>query len=449
MMAVVSAIGAETPEQESSAAVMTLHDCMDFAISNSTKIRIQQAATGDAQIARRDAALALFTPQINAQTYAYYNFGRSIDPQTNTYFNTTSFHNNYGVSAGYDLFDGFKAVNNYKISKTGMLIADSQEKQVEADICLAVMEAYYNVVYYKHLVDVYREQAAVAEQTLAKARRQEELGQKGHADVIQMEADLADRQYDLTNTYNMYCDQKMTLADLMFWPVDEELEIDTEMPDLVGHNPNTEDTGSTGNLTADEVVDFALEHNPSIRIAGWQHQNARRELNTAKWQVLPSVGLYAGWNTSYYTYQGATTSPFADQFRNNGGEYVELSVSIPIWNRLGKSSAIAKRRHALDKATAELDQKRRDVESEVRRAVQDRNGAATAYEQAQHKAEVQSEAYSLNLKKLEQGLISPLEFQTANNNYLKAKADEMNSLFKYLIKQAVVRYYNGVEYINQ
>ena len=36
------------------------------------------------------------------------------------------------------------------------------------------------------------------------ARRQEELGQKGHADVIQMEADLADRQYDLTNTYNMY-----------------------------------------------------------------------------------------------------------------------------------------------------------------------------------------------------------------------------------------------------
>ena len=448
-MWMVSATGTETLEQGSSAAVMTLRDCMEFAISNSTKIRIQQAASGDAQIARRDAALALFTPQINAQTYAYYNFGRSIDPQTNTYFNTTSFHNNYGVSAGYDLFDGFKAVNNYKISKTGMLIADSQEKQVEADICLAVMEAYYNVVYYKHLVDVYQEQAAVAEQTLAKAKRQEELGQKGHADVIQMEADLTDRQYDLTNTYNMYQDQKMTLADLMFWPVDEDLVIDTEMPDLVGQGTDSEVRDLTGNITADEVVNFALEHNPSIRIAGWQQQNAKRELNTAKWQVLPSVGLYAGWNSSYYTYQGATTSPFADQFKNNGGEYVELSVSIPIWNRLGKNSAIAKRRHALDKATAELDQKRRDVESEVRRAVQDRDGAATAYEQAQHKAEVQAEAYSLNLKKLEQGLISPLEFQTANNNYLKAKADEMNSLFKFLIKQAVVRYYNGVEYINQ
>ena len=438
IMCVVTALALAETVSASGQTTMNLNDCMRYAISNSTKVRIQEAAIGDAQIARRDAALTLFTPQITAQTYAYYNFGRSIDPQTNTYFNTTSFHNNYGVSAGYDLFDGFKAVNNYKISKTGMLIADSQEKQVEADICLAVMEAYYNVVYYKRLCDVYEEQVAAAEQALAKAKRQEELGQKGHADVIQMEADLADRQYDLTNTYNKYLDQKMTLSDLMFWPMDEELVIDTSMP-----------VWQIEPVATESVVDFALEHNPGVRIASWKELNAKRELSTAKWQVLPSIGLYAGWNTSYYTYQGAATSPFWNQFRNNGGEYVEVSLQIPIWNRLAKASAISKKRNALQKATAELDQKRRDVESEVRRAVQDRDGSAIAYQQAQRKAEVQAEAYTLNLKKLEQGLISPLEFQTANNNYLKAQADEMNSLFKYLIKQAVVRYYNGVEYVNQ
>ena len=437
----------------SAQTTMSLHDCMAYAISNSTKMRIQQAAIGDAQISRRDAALALFTPQINANTYAYYNFGRSIDPQTNTYFNTTSFHNNYGVSAGYDLFDGFKAVNNLKISKTGLLIAGSQEKQVEADICLAVMEAYYNVVYYKRLVDVYEEQVSVAEQALVKARRQEELGQKGHADVIQMEADLADREYDLINTRNQYESQKMTLADLMFWPVGEDLEIDFSIPLRSSRNDKgiviSSEAAGEVEKSADSVVAFALDHNTAVQIASWQALNAKRELNTAKWQTLPSIGLYAGWNTSYYTYQGSATATFRDQFRNNMGEYVELSLSIPIWNRLNKQSTISRKRHAFEKASAELDQKRRDVESEVRRAIQDRDGAATAYEQACRKAEVQSEAYTLNLKKLEQGLISPLEFQTANNNYLKAQADEMNSLFKYLIKHAVVRYYNGVEYIDQ
>ena len=428
--------------------VMTLRDCMAYAISNSTKVRIQQAEAGDARIDRRDAALRLFTPQISAQTYAYYNFGRSIDPQTNTYFHTTSFHNNYGVSAGFDLFNGFQAVNNLRISKTGMLIAESREKQVEADICLAVMEAYYNVVYYKRLCGVYDEQVAMAEQALAKARRQEELGQKGHADVVQMEADLADKQYDLTNTYNMYQDQRMTLADLMFWPVDEELVIDTDYSSFAGAQ-NDSAVILREPSTEESIIDFALEHNPDIRIASWERLNARRQLNTAKWQMLPTLGLYAGWSTSYYTYQGSTTNPFADQFKNNGGEYVELSLSIPIWNRMSKHSTISKKKHALEKANAEYEQKVRDVESEVRRAVQDRDGSAAAYQQALRKADVQSEAYNLNLKKLEQGLISPLEFQTAGNNYLKAKADEMNSLFKYLIKQAVVRYYNGVEYVNQ
>ena len=422
----------------SAQTTFSLKECMEYAISHSTKTRIQQAATGDAQLDRRDAALALFTPRISADVYAYYSFGRSIDPQTNTYFNTTSFHNNYGVSAGYDLFDGFKAVNNYKISKTGLLIAESMEKQVEADICLAVMEAYYNVVYYKRLSEVYEEQVSVAEQALTKARREEELGRKGHADVVQMEADLADQLYNLTYSNNMYQSRKMILEDLMFWPMEETLIIDYSFP------------GMTGNLPAEEsVVSFALEHNPGIRIASWRELNARRELNTAKWQLLPSVSVYAGWSTSYYTYQGAATSPYWNQFRNNGGEYVELSVSLPIWNRLSKHSSISRRRHALEKASAELDQKRRDVESEVRRAIQDRDGAEAAYLLACRKAEVQSEAYNLNLKKLEQGLISPLEFQTAAANYLRARADEMSCLFQYLIKQAVVLYYNGIEYVNQ
>ena len=455
IICVVTALASAVSVCASGQTTMSLKDCMEYAISNSTKIRIQQAAIGDAQIDRRDAALKLFTPQITAQTYAYYNFGRSIDPQTNTYFNTTSFHNNYGVSAGYDLFDGFQAVNNYKISKTGLLIADSQEKQVEADICLAVMEAYYNVVYYKRLCDVYEEQVSTAGQALTKARRQEELGQKGHADVVQMEADLADRRYELINTRNLYEQQRMTLADLMFWPVDEELNIVTDFRSFAAAQDDNRSGQEGGAVilrepaTEESIIDFALEHNPGVRIARWQQLNAKRQLNTSKWQLLPTIGLYAGWSTSYYTYQGSQTASFANQFKNNGGEYVQISLQIPIWNRLSKYSAISRRRHALDKATAELDQKRRDVESEVRRAIQDRDGSAAAYQQAQRKAEVQSEAYSLNLKKLEQGLISPLEFQTASNNFLKAQADEMYSLFSYLIKQAVVRYYNGVEYVNQ
>ena len=429
-----------TSGAQESSKPMTLKECMEYAISNSTKMRIQQASSSDARIARRDAILQAFTPSLSTGTNAYYNFGRSIDPQTNTYFTQTSFHNGYSLSAGIDLFDGFSAVNNLKISKTGLAISESQERQVEADICLAVMEAYYNVVYYKRLVGIYEEQIGTAEMALRKAEKQEELGQKGHADVVQMRSELADRQYDLTNMRNSYKDQLMTLGDLMFWPPEEELVIDTDVRSFA---PAQDDT------IEESIVSYALENNPQLLIAEGTMLNAKRALNTTTWQLIPSLSVYGGWGTTYYTYAGSQTASFRDQLKNNGGQYVQMSMSIPIWDRMQKQSRIAKQRNALAKATAEYDQKRRDVESEVRRAVQDRDGSEAAYEQARYKSEIQEEAYNLNLKKMEQGLISPLELQTATNNYLKSKADEMNSQFKYLIKDAVVKYYSGIEYVNQ
>ena len=256
--------------------VMSLHDCMAFAIANSTKIRIQQAEIGDAQIARRNAILKAFTPNVSGNTYAYYNFGRSIDPETNTYVTETSFHNGYSLSAGITLFDGFNAVNNLKISKTSLAIGRTQEKQVEADICLAVMEAYYNVVYYKRLCDICEAQVTVAESGLQRLQRQEGLGQKSHADVVQAEADLADRRYDAINARNLYNDHLSKLSDLMFWPVEEELVISYEIGG---------DHFLVTPLSADEVVDYALAHNPGVKIAGWNLDNARRELMTARWQL--------------------------------------------------------------------------------------------------------------------------------------------------------------------
>ena len=437
-----------TSRAQESSKPMTLKECMEYAISNSTKMRIQQASSSDARIARRDAILQAFTPSLSTGTNAYYNFGRSIDPQTNTYFTQTSFHNGYSLSAGIDLFDGFSAVNNLKISKTGLAISESQERQVEADICLAVMEAYYNVVYYKRLVAIYEEQIGTAEMALRKAEKQEELGQKGHADVVQMRSELADRQYDLTNMRNSYKDQLMTLGDLMFWPMEEELVIDTDVRSFAdAQDDNTVILREPA--TEESIISYALENNPQLLIAEGTMLNARRELNTTKWQLLPSLSVYGGWSTTYYTYAGSQTASFRDQLKNNGGQYVQMSMSIPIWGRMQKQSRIAKQRNTLAKATAEYDQKRRDVESEVRRAVQDRDGSEAAYEQARYKSEIQEEAYNLNLKKMEQGLISPLELQTATNNYLKSKADEMNSQFKYLIKDAVVKYYSGIEYVNQ
>lgn len=427
--------------------MMSLKDCMEYAVENAAQVQVQRTKVGDARLDRRDAILTAFTPSIEASTYGYYRWGRSIDPETNTYVTTTSLNNGWSVSAGITLFDGFSALNNIKIAKTSLSMGLTRERQEEDKVCLATMEAYFNVLYYTELVSILAEQVENAQSALTLASRQEELGVKGHADVVQMEADLADREYELVSARNSLADAKITLEDVMLWPVGEELVIDTSLDSL-----DATTSGASGNVIVEDIILKARASMPSVLVAKGALDNAKYALRTAKWQFLPTLGLYGGWSTSYYTYPGQagyTPTPYWNQFTNNGGEYLQLSLSIPIYDRLSKFTKLSKRRNEYRRAAIEYDKSLRDVESEVRRAVSDCDGAESALLQAERRADAQEEAYRLNSRKFEQGLISSIEYNTASSNYLKAKAERLNALLKWQLKRRVVSYYNGVRYIDQ
>lgn len=427
--------------------MMSLKDCMEYAVENASQVQVQRTKVGDARFDRRDAILTAFTPSIEASTYGYYRWGRSIDPETNTYVTTTSLNNGWSVSAGITLFDGFLALNNIKIAKTSLSMGLTQERQEEDKVCLATMEAYFNVLYYTELVAILAEQVENAQSALTLASRQEELGVKGHADVVQMEADLADREYELVSARNSLADAKITLEDVMLWPVGAELVIDTSLGSL-----DATTSGASGNVIVEDIILKARASMPSVLVAKGALDNAKYALRTAKWQFLPTLGLYGGWSTSYYTYPGQvgyTPTPYWNQFTNNGGEYLQLSLSIPIYDRLSKFTKLSKRRNEYRRAAIEYDKSLRDVESEVRRAVSDCDGAESALLQAERRADAQEEAYRLNSRKFEQGLISSIEYNTASSNYLKAKAERLNAILKWQLKRRVVSYYNGVRYIDQ
>ena len=455
-------VGALTSVKAQDTVAMDLRACMRYAVKHSTKMRIAQADNRDAQIDRRDAILAAFTPTIEGGTYAYSNFGRSIDPETNTYIRTTSFHNGYSLSAGINLFNGFQAVNNLKITKTAQLMGLTKEQQTEDQICLATMEAYCNVLYYTEMQKALQAQVTTAEKAVQLATRQEQLGQKSHADVVQMQSDLAERQYQLTTCRNNLNNAVITLKDVMFWPIEKPLKIDgldvglshrgsriindslTRLPYYDSPTDRTDEIS--------QMVEFAKTNMPTVLLAEGTMKNARLALKTARWQLLPRLSLYGGWSSSFFTYpgmEGYVPTPYFEQLKNNGGEYVQLSLSIPIFDRLSKHSNIARKKNAYDRAQADYEQTLQTVEAEVRRAIADRDGSADALRQADTRAELQQEAYALNTKRFEQGLISSIEYQTASNNYLNALAEQLNARLQYFIKCSVVTYYGGTPYLEQ
>jgi len=423
---------------------MSLKDCMQYAISHATQVRIQQTQTDDARLERRRSILDAFSPSLDAQTYAYSSWGRDLDPETNIWVNNNTLKNYWQVQAGITIFNGFSAIDNMKIAKTSQAMGLSKEMQEEDKVCLATIEAYYNVLYYSELSDILAKQVKAAGDAVKLAERQEELGSKGHADVIEMKADLADKEYELTVALNSFDDAMITLQDVMFWPPEEPLHIDTSLA-AAGATENVEEN-------TEQIIDHALNFHPKVFIAKGNMDNAARSLHTAKWQFLPKLDLYAGWSSNAFTYPNEadySPDPYFAQLKNRSGEFVQANLSIPIYTKLQKNTTMNKRKNELERATLEYDKVRRDVESEVHRAVQDRDGAHSAMLQAQTRAEVQDEAFKLNTRKYELGLISSIEFNTASGNFLKAQAVYLQSQLKYQLKKRVVSYYNGIRYIEQ
>ena len=431
---------------------LTLKQCMEYAVENSTKIKIHRTEQSDAQIQRRDAILQAFTPRITAGSSVYYNFGRAVDPESNTYTDITSFNNNYAVNASLTLFDGFASINHIRIANTVIKMGISEEQKVRNELCMAVMEAYFNVQFQQQMCMVLRSQVDAAKENVKLVTIQYEQGQKGYADKVQMEANLAEKEYQYVITENKQNDALLTLKDLMLWPVDEALSLQvtplvTETMDEMFTNEVVSPLTSSAEISA-----FAKEFHPTSLLAKGEMEKARLDLKSARGAFFPRLSLGGGWSTNYYTYPGKDdyhAPSFHSQFNNNRGSYVQLSLTFPLYDRLSTFSNLRRKKNAYRRAQAVYNQTQRDIESEVSRAVQDCKGAFKASIHAEKHASVQEESYRLGQRKVVQGLMSPVEFHTLSSSYLQAKAEQFNAHLTYLLKQSVVNYYKGINYLDQ
>ena len=417
---------------------LTLDECMRYAVENSTTVGQKNLALDDRKANHAEAVASLF-PSINGSVGGAVNFGRGIDPATNSYTNVTTFSNSYGISGSLTLFDGLQSINTMRAAKVARNMGATEVEIARDEVAMQTMSAYMDVVYYTEAVKIAREQLEASRKTLELVRRQESLGIKSAADVAEIESQEANYDYLLTTEENNLALAYIKLREVMNYPQGEQLAIET--------NINLEALPSATSEQA--LVEYALENNPRIAASRFATEQSRLNLARAKGAYSPSLYLYGGYNTSYYIDfdNKAAYDPFGTQFRNNRGGYVQVALSIPIFNGLSARSSKRRAQNAYRSAQLEEIAVQRAVESEVSQAWQEMQGFGKQYVQGQKKVSASQLAYDGAAKKFENGLISALDLQTAANTLLQAKSDKLRARLQYIIKTRMVDYYNGISLI--
>ena len=421
-----------------SAEKLTIDDCMRYAVENSTTVGQKKLALDDRKADQAEAIGSLF-PSISASVGGVMNFGRGVDPATNSYTNVTTFSNSYGLSGSMTLFDGLQSINILRAAKVAKKIGVAETELAHDEVAMKTMSAYMDVVYYTEAVVIAKEHLEASRKTLELVRRQFDLGIKSSADVAEIESQEANYDYLLITEENNLALAYIKLREIMNYPQGQPLEIDTDIS--IDELPSA--------TSEQDLVMYALEYNPRIVASRYATEKSRINLARAKGAFSPSLYLNAGYNTSYFIDfdNKASYDAFGTQFRNNRGSYVQLSLSIPIYTGLSRQSSKRRAQNAYHSAQLEQQSVQQAVESEVSQTWQEMQGLSKQYVQGQKKVSASQLAYDISAKKFENGLISALDLQTAANTLLQAKSDKLRTCLQYFIKIRMVDYYNGLSLI--
>ena len=420
----------------------SLDDCMKYAVGHATDVKRE---TINARQRKQDYhhAVAAFLPTVSGGVQGQYAWGRNIDPETNTYNNVTTFNNYYQLYAELNVFDGFATINAFRQARLSRDYSATAMQKAQDNIAIDVMQKYVDAAYAEASIRIASEKLNESKRMLDKMKRLHELGEKGRPDVVQMESQVAEDEYNLTHQENVAKQSLLALKSAMNFPVDEELKIQiAEEQNLKLKAENKEVSAS---YTNSEAIYQGFQHiSPDLKSAEYEVERARYDYKIAKGRLLPSLSLGGGISTNYYKNlsQKGQYDGFASQFRNNQGEYLALTLSIPIYNS-DRWHSVKKARNDWQLAQVNLEETRRKLHDQIAQAVMDAEGYAKELHQMQKKVASDSLAYHMSSRKFEEGMLSTFDLHTAAQTLLESRIKELQMQMLLIIKQRLVAYYQG------
>lgn len=418
--------------------VWTADRCMQYAVDHNHKV-IEKTIQLNNYRQDETAAWGELLPQIKASVVGQLNFGRSVDPETNTYNNISTFNNGYSLEASWTLFRGGSLLQEISRSHAARRMGQAALDEARERIALETYDAYIQATYLDGTIRLSEEKLAQTDSLLKMTEKMEELGLKSKADVSQIVAQQASDKYQLVTQRNLYGKAIMSLKRIMNLEQSDSLQLDTKIFHL---SMNEEIQLNTS--TPLSTFDYALQRNSSLLLAAYNVDEARYAYRKTLSSFLPTVTLYGGLSTSYYKMiSGGQYPDFSMQLRNNFGQYVAVGLSIPLFSQLSALTSRRKARNTFRMAQERYDESKKELLRLINEAYMDRDGALAESLQLEAKVKADEWAYHTLKRKYEEGLASSLDVQQNASTLQDSRIRLLKSRLTYRLKCRLVDYYQG------
>lgn len=395
---------------------LTLQDCIDLALANSTKA---VSAALQKQMAQVELNLAkgnfLPTAEITAgETYTTHKTSGSPTVENHV--------GNVAAEATLSLRGVTDLARNVKMKQVEVEQAELEFESVKNDIIRTVKKNYYALLSTRRTVDIRTQSRDVYKEQFDRTSEYNQLGLRPKVDVTTAEVNLNNEELRLIRAKNAVKTASATLANTLGITTTNILDIEED------------DGKETFDLPFEETVKTAYENRPDVDVSRLDLKLSKMRLNQAKAAYFPTLSFMAGFSKN------------GDDFHlDNEDARLAVGIEIPIFNAFKTYNGVKQAKLNLQSTENNTRNLLNNVFLEVQNAYIKMEEAKESIPIAELNAEKAKENLELSQGRYNEGIGDIIELKDAEAAYTDAELSLLTARYDYAsavadLKQAMGTY---------
>ncbi|MBI1193322.1 MAG: hypothetical protein GC205_09120 [Bacteroidetes bacterium] len=421
-----------------SQSVWTLEQCLNYATENNLDVRLAGVGVEQADVALQQRRLNRL-PSVTGSAYYGLAFGRFTNPDNLTIDASRSQSNSFSVNGNLPIFQGFGLMRSIRAAEDQRGLAETDQKAAEDQVRINVLQAYLQVLL--ALEDERRRevQIEVSRDNLSNSARLAQAGVIPEGNLRELEAQVATDELGVIQAANNIALAYLQLRLVM--QADEAVDFEVQVPDPASMDALL----AVEDWDAAAIYRYAAGTLPAVTRNLMAEQLAKDNIDLARSDLYPSLGLTGGASTSWFTEKAVADflPSYGDQLDNNFGQFVGLGLNVPIFTNGLVRANIRNAELLLDQQKISSERDLNTLRQTIEQSVADAKAAASSYQAAKKVVEARKLSLEFAQKRFEAGQAPSFELNNARNLLIAAEADLLTAKYNYLLASKVLEFYQG------
>ena len=250
----------------------TLEDCLKYALEHNLTIKQAELNTSLSKNLFLQSKMELL-PSLSANISQSLNFGRNIDPYTNTFTLEKVRNNNLGTSTSMIIFSGFQRINNIRKTNYDYLASQYDSEKIVNDIAMNIISAFLQLMYSEEVVEVQKDKLELSKLQVSRISKMVEVGRLPKGNLLETESQMAQEELQLINVQNQKDISRLNIQQLL--DLDASVPFNFEAPDV-------EVSNKYKFINSDSLYLYAAINLPDVKSANNKLKSSERALSIAK-----------------------------------------------------------------------------------------------------------------------------------------------------------------------